>query len=916
VQSFFDLIRKGENAAVLLVSVLLVGLIVFLLREYYLTQMRLQEAHLAQLRHEMEITATSLSYFYLERKNDLDHLAAAGEVATFFENRALGMSMEYGLGASLLCISNRFKKLMEEKKLDNDAFYKRILLLDKHGKVLAGSSCLAEDHYARRDWSKFIDTSASHTEISFDRQETEGEVVVSLPYFFKKSYEGQVVAWISQETVYRHLVVPDDKPAERIVVIDCGREHHYLPKDLQSAPYISHLSDLDGLRAEGDYRFRGPDGHGAEIDVMAMRVPVERTSFSLVAFVPMAKVFGQTPPWHPILVMGLLSLFILGGTATVLAFSMRNMLLHTRLEEESKRKAEVDEKNLQLNREVEDRKRAEEEVKRHRDQLEALVAARTIELRKANEKLERDIAERISAEEALRESEGKYSALVEQAKDGVFFLQESVLKFVNSAMTTISGYEAEEILERPFSELLAPESREEFDEQFESLVANEKKPTVYESRIRCKDGTTKDVEVSAGIIKYRGKSASMGIVRDVTERKRMEEEVLKIQKLESIGTLAGGIAHDFNNILTAILGNISLAKTFAQSDDKILKGLNEAETASFRARDLTQQLLTFSKGGAPIRKNASVARLLRDTVTFTLSGSDIGCLFSLPDELWLAKIDEGQISQVINNLIVNAQEAMPKGGIIKIRAENCIVNARQNLPLKEGRYIKISIEDNGVGIPENYLPKIFDAYFTAKRTGNGLGLSISYSILKRHGGYINVESKEGVGTTFFIYLPASAEGDAVEATKVPEGLGIKTKVLVMDDEAIVRETALAMLDYFGCEAEGTADGLEAIELYKKARDSGRPFGVVILDLTVPGGVGGKNAIRRLQEIDPGVKAIVSSGYANDPVMANFAEYGFCGVVSKPYEVEKLRRALHNAVSDGIVDRHDSTANRETLVHDT
>jgi two-component system, cell cycle sensor histidine kinase and response regulator CckA len=383
---------------------------------------------------------------------------------------------------------------------------------------------------------------------------------------------------------------------------------------------------------------------------------------------------------------------------------------------------------------------------------------------------------------------------------------------------------------------------------------------------------------------------------DVTDYRDIEEERSKAAKLESIGLLAGGIAHDFNNILTAILGNLSLAKIFAVEDlNKAKKILAEAEKATLSAKDLTQQLLTFSKGGEPVTKTIRINGLIADTVRFALRGSNVKCDLQLGEVLWPVDADEGQIKQVINNIAINACQAMPKGGVISIKTANVTVRSEDSLPLPAGEYNKITIRDQGIGIPEDYLSKVFDPYFTTKQKGNGLGLATCYSITKKHSGHIAVESEIGIGTAFHIYLPAvSKEIETREEVKKEVSI-VEGKVLVMDDEALLIDTVSKTLEYMGCDMEGAPDGAEAVKLYKRAMKSDKPFDAVILDLTVPGGMGGQETVEKLLKIDPEVKAIVSSGYSNDPVMANFKEYGFSGVVSKPYQIEELRNVLHEVM---------------------
>ena len=393
------------------------------------------------------------------------------------------------------------------------------------------------------------------------------------------------------------------------------------------------------------------------------------------------------------------------------------------------------------------------------------------------------------------------------------------------------------------------------------------------------------------------RDASGGIVAavvtfyDITERKRAEAEMLRASKLESIGLLAGGIAHDFNNILTAIMGNISLSKITLHPDSETYKGLAEAEKACLRAKGLTQQLLTFAKGGVPVTKTVSIAELLRDSARFALHGSNIHGEISFPNDLKAVDVDEGQIGQVINNLIINAQQAMPQGGTIAIAGENVRVEEGQGLPLPAGDYVMLSVRDQGIGIPKEHLSKVFDPFYTTKAKGSGLGLATSYWIINKHNGHITVESEPGVGTTFFIFLPASRQPMPAEPVEESTSLAGEGKVLFLDDEASIREFVGKMLARFGYEIECARDGNEAIERYRKAKEAGRPFDVVVLDLTVPGGVGGKDVLQKLREIDPQIKAIVCSGYSNDPVLSDFKAYGFSEKVAKPYQIEELSKKI-------------------------
>jgi len=416
-----------------------------------------------------------------------------------------------------------------------------------------------------------------------------------------------------------------------------------------------------------------------------------------------------------------------------------------------------------------------------------------------------------------------------------------------------------------------------------------------------RDGVERLIEESAARIHDHdgNRVGAVLVFRDVTEKVRTEEELLKGKKLESLGILAGGIAHDFNNFLAGILGNISLAKLSVEPGGKASGRLEAAEKAVLRAKELASKLLTFSKGGKPLRKPVLLEEIVRDSAYLAVMGSNCRCEFLLQEGLWPAIADDGQMGQAINNLAINAVQAMPGGGTVRIRMENAAVGNGEILHVKAGDYVKIDVVDHGIGIPGEHLPKIFDPYFTTKEHGCGLGLATTYNILKSHGGNIFAESTPGVGTAFHLYVPAVrgfvlSKGTAEEAAAI-RGKG---RILVMDDEEMILEVAGGMLRHLGYEPASARNGSEAILAYRTAAEGGNRFDAVVMDLTIPGGMGGEEAAQELLELDPDAKLIVSSGYSNDPVMASYAKYGFRGVVVKPYRIEELSRTLHEVIRGG------------------
>ncbi len=510
-----------------------------------------------------------------------------------------------------------------------------------------------------------------------------------------------------------------------------------------------------------------------------------------------------------------------------------------------------------------------------------------------------DVTERLAAEQALRESEARYRELFERGVGGIYRTSpEGRFLSVNPALARIVGFsQPDEMLAWSENHLagglyLKPGRREEYI----AALNTRGQLTDFESEVRHRGG--RSVWISENARAVRDEAGRLlyyeGFVTDISARRQLESEIGRASKLEAVGILAGGIAHDFNNLLTVVLGNVTLAETDIGPDGPVSARLQDAKRATLRARDLTLQLLTFAKGGEPVRTSIELPELLRESAAFALHGAKARGEFQLARGLWQVNADKGQVGQVVQNLVINAVQAMPAGGVVTISASNVeLTLAREGAPsLLPGRYVQLAVADTGLGIAPEHLVKIFDPYFTTKEQGTGLGLASVYSIVKKHEGHIVVESEPGKGTVFRFWLPA-VSGSTAGAAKGATGSRspFRARVLFMDDEPTIRSMAVLFMERIGYDCEVAVDGAEAVRKYQEALAAGRKYAVVVMDLTVPGGMGGREAMEHLRRLDPGVIAIVSSGYSRDPVLANHQSLGFQAVLPKPYSLEQLTKVM-------------------------
>ncbi len=508
----------------------------------------------------------------------------------------------------------------------------------------------------------------------------------------------------------------------------------------------------------------------------------------------------------------------------------------------------------------------------------------------------RDLAERNQARAALQESASTMADILENTNDGFFALDHNWrFTFANPQAEMLLGSTREELIGKGLWEEFPELKNSAFEENYRRVSAD---------RVAMDfQATDAGGKIWFEMRAYPSNSGVSVFFRDVTERKRSEEERLTTSKLESLGTLAGGIAHDLNNILTVISGNIGLAQIESPPDaGNLLSYLAKAGQAARHAAHLSSQLLTFSKGGAPLKRVSHVSQLVTQAAEFSLYGSSLRADIEIPGDLWAAEVDPGQIEQVVNALMMNAREAMPHGGTVRLTARNVELGESPGLLLPPGRYVKVSISDRGSGVPDDLSTKIFDPYFTTKPTSSGLGLAISYSIVKKHGGLLHLDSSSTEGSTFSFYLPASTGKPEPVEPNPAERIHPSTsqRILVMDDEPAIRDLTSHLLETLGFEVTAVPDGLEAVRLYERALRRGENFRAVILDATIRGGMGGLAAIERLRGLDPSVTAIICSGYSDQAALSQFLAYGFRSALPKPFTRKELAEALHSALEPGSV----------------
>ncbi len=972
--------------AIVIAGITLAVCLALLLFKIYRGQMELRESVLNYFKQDLEKHAAGLSYFYAERKNDLKNLPTKREISIFFENKALGMSMEYGLRASLIAIQESLDQTLKERMLGEDQIYTRFVFVDSSGQCLIDSQRSSSPEPPSDKCGEFLTPARSNPVILVKQLNAKPQLIVSCPYFFKGAYSGQLVAWISPETVQKHLIGTGSQFHNKILRVFSSQGNFYLPTGTSGPTITSGLPDIAGKGVREYYQFNAVIQGGQPVEMISTWTPIHETPLFLVGVIPTHELFGYLSPWH-LAVLGSLSILSLFGVGVAWWTNTRNVILHTRLEEAAVREQEIGEKNRQLQEEIAERNRAEEALRsaeekyrtifenavegifqstpdgqflsvnpamakmhgfasaeemmaeimdiknqlyvdpKHRDDRQRLMAnqgfvkgfecqvykkggaklwvsqsARTVYDDKGDilyyEGFVQDITERKEAEELSRN-------LITASPVGIYIIQDGRFQLVNQWFQEITCFDKDELPRMNPAQLIHPDDRHEVQNQTSSMLEG-KSSTPYEYRVVAKGGKIKWIMETVIPANYQGKEAVLGFFLDITGHKELEKQLLQAQKMEAVGRLAGGVAHDFNNMLGAIIGYTEmLMKRLNQDDPTYLYG-EEIRKAADRAAMLTRQLLAFSRKQVlqPQKLNLNAVISDLEKMLRRLIGEDVDLILNLDPALAAVKADFGQMEQVLLNLAVNARDAMPQGGQLAISTAN--INLDDAYPQKQadftpGSYMVLTVSDNGLGMHAETLDHIFEPFFTTKElgSGTGLGLSTVYGIIKQSGGFIEVSSETGSGTTFKIFLPAIGEAvDSIEAMPADaEPLRGTETILLVEDEDILRKlikNALEMNGYTVIEARNSREALMMCERYPEA------IHLMLTDVVMPQ-MSGRELAQRLAKLRPEIKVIYMSGYAEDVLFRQGVLDASIMFLQKPfrqYELTAKVRKVLDAPSEG------------------
>jgi two-component system, cell cycle sensor histidine kinase and response regulator CckA len=811
-----QILAGGSNLKVAIAVTALAVCFSLLLVKVYRAQTELRESVLKNFKQDLEKQAADWSYFYSERRNDLKNLTAQREVSIFFENKALGRSMESGLKASLIAIQESLDLVLKERVLGQERIYTRFVFADSSGECLIDTQSNPGLDSQAKKCGEFLTPGGSAPIILVKRLNGVAELIVSSPCFFKGTFSGQIIAWISTETVQKHLIGADSQLHNKIVRAFSSQGNFYLPAHADGPAISSVLPDIASLGDREYFDFKMANG----VEMISTWTPIKDTPLYLVGVIPAHELFGYLSPWH-LAILVPLSVLSLLGVAVAWWTHTRNLILQARLEEAALRQQEVGEKNRQLEEEILERKEAEE--------------------------LSRN--------------------LLTASPIGIYIMQDGKFRIANQRFHEITSFGKDELPLMDPAALIHPDDRDEAREKAARMLGGESS-TPYEYRVVARDGKIKWIMESVIPANYQGKEAVLGFSMDITGHKELEKQFLQAQKMEAVGRLAGGVAHDFNNMLGAIIGYTEMLMQRLNQADPTYHYGEEIRKAAERAAILTRQLLAFSRKQVVQPQKLNLNTVIGDLEKMLrrLIGEDVALLLHLDPTLAAVKADFGQMEQIILNLAVNARDAMPQGGKLAISTAN--INLDEAYPQKQadfraGLYIVVTVSDSGLGMDGETLDHIFEPFYTTKAlgSGTGLGLSTVYGIIKQSGGFIEVASERGVGTTFKIYLPAS--GEAAEPVEVmsaeAEPLRGSETVLLVEDEEILRQLIKDALEANGYRVLEARDGREAVMICEQHQE---PIDLMLTDVVMPQ-MNGRELAQRLAQLRPKIKVVYMSGYAED-----------------------------------------------------
>ena len=897
---FLEFVRIRSNLIAIVAGGLLIGFIGLLVGINYLSQMELRQSALEHFRQDAEKSTLAVNYFFLERRNDLKDLAGSRAISAFFENKALGMSMEYGLRASLRGISDVFYRLLTERNLGDDSIYTQIAFIDSSGKLLVNSRLEGAKREYKSDWKRFLTPGSSGAGIFIIHDGPLLKVMVSIPYFYKNKYSGQIVAWISPQPVYNLVVEAREFSKQRVYIVD--KEGHFpLPADMQYENVLSSLPDLGSIKTQEIHKVEVINENGARVDILTIQVPVKDTPFSLITLLPTSEVFGRIAPWHLPLAMGVLSVIILSGMVIAIRTNMKKEVFHARLEESSKREKEIEGKNRRLGREIAIREKTEKELQKAHDELEIRVKERTMKLSESNVLLKQEIEERKRMEKAFRESDERIKGILRSSPVGIGLVINRTLDWANERMYRMVGYEEGSLLGQS-AKVLYPDD-EEYERTGREIKAGIEKSGTSEVETRWvrKDGTVFDCSIRACYLNPKDPSkGQITAVTDISEAKAFESQLQQAQKMEAIGTLSGGIAHDFNNILGSILGYTELSILEVPEGSKLKQKLLEVFKAGKRAETLIQQILAFSRKQELEQKPLQLKYIVKESLKLLRSTlpTDIEIKEDIAKDVGVVNADPTQMQQVIMNLCTNAGHAMQKdGGVLAVGLANVELDdtaAAQYLDMSPGPYLRFSVSDTGYGMTPDVKERIFEPFFTTKAPGEGtgLGLSVVHGIVKSHGGTITVYSEPGKGSTFHIYLPLIQE-EAIKP-EVDEQVPILTgneRILFIDDEQALADLGKQMLEHLGYKVTTRTSSIEALELFKAQPDQ---FDLVITDMTMPKMTGDKLA-QELMKIRPDIPIIICTGHSRRISEEKTKGMGIKALVMKPLMMRDIANTVRKVL---------------------